>query len=485
LTNDPVSGVRRLAKNSVFALVARVASLSSRLIVTMVLARYLGKALFGDYNYITALVGSFELLADLGLNQIAVREIAIQRDRADEYFGSVLLLKAFLMLATLGVLVVVAQVIPGSAHVRTGLYLYGLSVVLNFMASTYFVLYRAFERMHYEALLVLIARGTHVLLLVVLVSRQADFIHLFLANLAAVLIKLVVGSWLTVTRFTVPKIRINWRLYKHYLRETLPVGIGQIINSASVRLDIVLLGLLMTSESVGVFSGPYRVVDAVGLLSVVFVTALFPTMARRADVGREQLRQLVRTAVKVMLLVAVPAAIGLAILARPALTLLLGSEFADSEPVLQVLTPIIVPIYLNRLFNFAFISIKRQVEYAYISGATLLLNVILDLILIPRIGYWGACVGAVSAEAVRLVLCSWRIQRQIGSLGLGSILLRIVLPNLALTAVLLALVSWSWVAAALVGVVVYVAVVLVAGSLDAEEKEALYNTLGKARIRLG
>lgn len=451
----------------------------------MLLARYLGKSLFGDYNYITALVGSFEVLSDLGLNQIAVREIAIQRDKADEYFGSVLMLKVFLMLLTLGVLIIVAETTPSSTYVRKGLYLYGLSVVLNFLANTYFVLYRAFEQMHYEALLVLLARSTHVLLLVILVWRQASFTHLFWANIAAVLIKLVVGGWLTVTRFTLPKIRFSWDLYKHYLKETLPVGIGQIINSMSVRLDIVLLGWLTVSESVGVFSGPYRVVDAVGLLSVVFVTALFPTMARRADVSRDQLRQLVRSAAKIMLLVAVPAGIGLTVLARPALTLVLGSEFADAERVLQVLTPIIVPIYLNRLFNFAFISIKRQSEYAYISGTTLILNILLDLILIPQIGYWGACVGAVSAEVVRLILCVWRIQHQIGSLGLGEILKRIVLPNLALAVVLLTLVSWSWIAAALVGAAVYLALVLLVGSLDQDEKGALGQVLNKAGIRLG
>jgi O-antigen/teichoic acid export membrane protein len=324
-----------------------------------------------------------------------------------------------------------------------------------------------------------------VLLLIVLVWRQASFIHLFWANIAAVLLKLIVGAWLTLTRFTVPKIRFSWKLYRHYLKETLPVGVGQIINALSVRLDIVLLGWLTVSESVGVFSGPYRVVDAVGLLSVVFVTALFPSMARRADVSRERLRQMVRSAVKIMLLVAVPAAIGLAILAHPALTLVLGSGFSDADRVLQALTPIIVPIYLNRLFNFAFISIKRQTEYAYISGATLLLNVILDLLLIPQIGYWGACVGAVSAEVIRLLLCSWRIQRQIGSLGLGETLLRILLPNLALTTVLLALVSWSWIAAALLGTVVYLALVLLAGSLDSSEKRTLVRALSKAGIRLG
>jgi O-antigen/teichoic acid export membrane protein len=208
-------------------------------------------------------------------------------------------------------------------------------------------------------------------------------------------------------------------------------------------------------------------------------------MARRADVGRDHLQQLVRSAVKIMLLVAVPAAIGLAVLARPALTLILGGEFADAEPVLQVLTPVIVPIYLNRLFNFVFISIKRQVEYAYISGTTLLLNVILDLILIPRIGYWGACVGAVSAEAVRLVLCAWRIRHQIGTLGLGETFKRILLPNVALAALLLILVRWSWIVAALVGAAAYLALVLLAGSLDQEEKGTLYQVLGKAGIRLG
>jgi O-antigen/teichoic acid export membrane protein len=160
----------------------------------MALARYLGTALFGDYNYIAAIVGTFELLSDLGLNQIAIREIAKRRDKADEYFGDVLMLKGFMTLISLTILVVAAHVTPGDPRVRAGIYLYGISAILNYLVNTYSVLYRAYERMHYEALLIIAERGTYVLLIVLLISRQASFLALFWANIVSVAFKLVLEA---------------------------------------------------------------------------------------------------------------------------------------------------------------------------------------------------------------------------------------------------------------------------------------------------
>ena len=472
------AGIRRLARNSAAALVVRVSSLGARLVITMILARYLGKALFGDYNYVTALVGSFELLSDFGLNQIAIREIARHRGKVDEYFGNVLTLKFFMMLSTLVILIVVANNAPGSSHVRLGLYLYGASVILSYFVNTYLVLYRAFEEMQYEALLILIERGLYVLLMIVLVHRQASFVGLFWANVIAVVVKFIAGTWLTVTRFTLPEIRLDWVIYKKYVRETLPVGIGQIVDNIGLRVDIVLLGFLKTSETVGIFSGPYRIIDAVGLMSIVLITALFPLMSRRVDVGRDALRTLLEKAVKVMVLLAAPASIGLAILARPALLLVLGDQFAESEKVLQLLTLIIVPVYLNRLFSFAFIAINRQIEYAYISGTALLLNVIVDLILIPSFGYWGACIGAISAEIARLALCYWRINHAVGSIRIRHTIKRVAIPSLAMAVVLLSLVAWSWIVAALAGATVFLVLIFLGGTLDQDERGALRQALG-------
>jgi O-antigen/teichoic acid export membrane protein len=252
-----------------------------------------------------------------------------------------------------------------------------------------------------------------------------------------------------------------------------------------LRVDIVLLKFLKTSEIVGIFSGPYRIIDALGVVSVVLITALFPVMARRAAAGGDAFVELLQRAMKVMLLLAIPASIGLAILARPATLLILGGEFAESEAVLRVLTLVLVPIYVNRLLNFAFISINRQVEYAFITGFALVLNVFIDLMLIPPLGYWGACIGVISAESVRFLLSYWRVNRQVGQLHLRHALRRLIVPNLAMAVVLLALAPWSWLVAAVVGAVTYFALIYLGGTLDQDERQALHQIWGGSKYLPG
>jgi O-antigen/teichoic acid export membrane protein len=468
--------LQRFVRNSTTTLIARVSGQVARLVVIMVLARYLGKSLFGDYTYILALVGSLQILADFGLNKIAVREIAKQPDKADAYFGNVLLLKVTLAFISLIVLVVLANVTQQNPHTLNGLYLYGAALILSFFASTYFVLYRAFERMQYEALLVMVERGIHLGLIILLVRLKVGFVALFWASMIASAFKFIIGTWLTIKKFTIPRIIFNWDLYKMYIRNTLPVGFGLIINSFSLRVDTILLGFLSVSESVGIFSGPYRIVDTVGFIATVLITALFPVISRRSAQGNEKMREIMENSIKALMIIALPASLSLAILARPVVILVLGNEFPESIPVLQVLALVVIPTYFRNLLGVAFIAAEQQIEYAYISGGVLLINVIIDLVFIPQLGYWGACIGAISAEMVRMLLCFWRIQYYIGSINIWSIVKRLIIPSFLMTIVLWGFSYVSWILAAALGAIVYFVYILLF-CLSKYEKTLLMQTV--------
>jgi O-antigen/teichoic acid export membrane protein len=261
-----------------------------------------------------------------------------------------------------------------------------------------------------------------------------------------------------------------------YIRKTLPVGFGQIINSFSLRVDTILLGFLSVSESVGIFSGPYRIVDTVGFIATVLITALFPVISRRSALGNEKVREIMENSIKALMVIALPASLFLAILARPVVILVLGNEFPESIPVLQVLALVVIPTYFRNLLGVAFIAVDRQIEYAYISGGVLLINVIIDLIFIPQLGYWGACIGAISAEMIRMLLSFWRIQYYIGSIKIWNNLKRLIIPSLLMTLVLWGLSNASWILAVALGVIVYFVFILLF-SLSKEEKTLLMQIL--------
>lgn len=465
-----LSGVQRVLRNSAATGVARASSLGARLVVIMILARYLGTSYFGDYNYVIAIVGLFEFLSDFGLNDIAVREISRHRHRTDELFGSVLILKALIMLLMVGILLIVAYALPSDDHVRTAILLYGASVILNFFVDTYFVVYRATERMSYEAVIVFVERWTYVLILVLFVMRGVSFSYLFWANIISAVIKLILGTWVTATRFHRPTLHVDWSVYRNYLHETIPVGVSQLINSVSLRVGIVLLSLLGTSRAVGIFAGPYRIVDAVGLMSIVLLTAIFPVMGRRAKWQPQGLTPVMNKTLRALLFVAVPASIGLAVLARPTVDIVLGNEYSEAANVLTLLALILVPVYLNRMLSFAFIAINRQKEYAYITGSALVITVILDLLLIPQYGLWGAVAGTIVGEVARLAFGYYYYARFASPLELFVTLKRLAPAAIALLIALIALERVSWLLAGFVGLAAYLAIAWFSGAVEEERQ---------------
>lgn len=271
----------------------------------------------------------------------------------------------------------------------------------------------------------------------------------------------------------------NWTLYRRYVKETLPVGAILLIQGVSLRIDIVLLAAFRSSEEVGYFTGPYRMVDAVAMLSIVLVTALFPVMARQAGKD-EQINRTVRKAIKLLLAVAIPISLGLIVLASSVLRLFLGSDFSPAAPVLQLLAIVIAPIFVNHLLAFAFISVNRQADYAVISGIALVINIVLDLILIPLIGYWGACIGTLCGEGFRFTIGYARLQNRVGSLGILRTVGVLALPSIVMMIVLLFLTPFSWIIAAILGFGAYIAALFFSGALESDERKLINKAFGRA-----
>ena len=78
---------QRIAKNISVMVLAELVGFGLNFIITVLIARYLGLIGFGNYSFVIAFVGVFQMIADSGLNNILIREIAVNRDNLGYQLG--------------------------------------------------------------------------------------------------------------------------------------------------------------------------------------------------------------------------------------------------------------------------------------------------------------------------------------------------------------------------------------------------------------
>src|SRR6195256_446582 len=126
---------------------------------------------------------------------------------------------------------------------------------------------------------------------------------------------------------------------------------------------------------------------------------VLPVLAVYQRSSLDQLRPAVVMFFKALLMLGWPLSIGVVVLAHP-LAGLWSGFYPQSVPALQILALAYVFAFVNNAFIGALTVLDRQAAYARAAGASLVVNLVLNLILIPQFGYIAAAWTTVATEIV-------------------------------------------------------------------------------------
>lgn len=276
-----------------------------------------------------------------------------------------------------------------------------------------------------------------------------------LAGLACVLTLLALVEGLRLWRASSGG-RFRRESVQRYFRYGYPVALSLVLAIALDTGDRLLIALYLGPEAVGVYAAGYGVADkTLGLICQWGAAAGAPMMLMAWEKeGPEAARQVSARVIRAMLLVAMPAATGLALVAHPLSEVMIGE--AMREPASHILPWIAVSGLLagvgSLYFSEAFQLSRRTDLRAMLAAIPAALNIGLNMILLPMIGLTGAVIATLAAYALALVLYAavgrrfaplalpWRdglrIAAACGAMALGVMALPTIggLPELALKA---------------------------------------------------
>jgi O-antigen/teichoic acid export membrane protein len=479
--------VARALRNAVQLMGSLCFTWGIALAVRVVLPRHLGPDLFGALSFADAFASTAFLALALGIDTYVRKEVSVRTEHASDFWGGVLVLRALLGLVLAGAMALVLRAMHRPPEVQRLVWIFAVAQVFIITNATFSALLHAAGRV---AGLSVLAVATKILwaagIAVAIITGAGPWA--FAASLAATEAIEAVVLWLLARKHLGLRTRIDRRATKAALGASLPFFVNTAAHAAYSKLDVSLLAGLASDREVGWYGAASSLAGLTMLLTPLIGWVLMPLMARAVARSRDELDELMRRAIEVVLVLAIPASLALAVGADFWVRLVFGAAFAPAATALRLLAPMFVMTYLAIIAAQALNLLDRGWSVTLVSFASLAVNATLDLVLIKPalriLGPGGAGAGCALGMVLSETFATITLLSLLGRRSFDRRSLLAIGKSALACAAVLACHRWAPGPPALrlgVDAAVYVGVALATGAIRVREKAELLRSALRRR----
>lgn len=392
-------------KNTAYLACAELITKIISFMIVIIVARYLQEINFGKYSFAFAYTSFFAIISDLGLDTLAIRDIARNKESAGKLFVNTSLIKFVLSIISFVLLVVIINLMNYPQDTILAVYILGIYALINSFNQLFRSVFRAFEKMRYEAIVRIIEKVITLFLIIYLISNEYGLIEIVSVFLIASVLTFILSGYFTISRFIKIKFELDTILMKKIFKEALPFGFTAIFIVIYFRIDTVMLSLMVGDKAVGLYNASYNIIDGLtGLVAGSLGGMALPVMSRYfvSVENRKYLKITYIQLFELSLIAGLLISIFVTIFAEDIIQLFYGSEYLDAAASLKILIWAFFIICISTISSTLLNSIGKQKIVTFGTGMGALLNIILNMLLIPHFSYLGAALATVITEIVGL-----------------------------------------------------------------------------------
>jgi len=394
-----------IAKNTFYQALARIGTSFIGFLITIVIARTFGVLGYGDFTKVTSYVAMFYLIVDFGLNAIY-----LQYEKPN--FKNLLYLRLLISFFVFVFLNIIALAFPynpvlGSGFsqaLRLGILVFSLGIFAqSIILSTAAIFQKSINYFSYMVGLVL---GSVVSLAAVLIFAFLNYSIFF------IFIALVIGSitsaiiLLKLAKQKILPLFLDLKFAKDILIKSAPIGAMLIFNLVYFRADIILLSLLSSTTSVGIYGLSYKFFDFLIALPLFLSNAVYPFLIQ-AKGNNNKFFSVTKKYFFVFLLSSIVIIIPFWFVSP--LFGLIKEDFVNSIIPFRILL-ISLPFFFTTSFlQWVLITLGKQKYLMLVYLFSTILNIFLNLILIPQFSYIASAWITVLSEGLVFVLLAAKI----------------------------------------------------------------------------
>jgi O-antigen/teichoic acid export membrane protein len=390
---------RRVLISTLSQIAGRVGGLAIALISTKLLASYLGPAGMGDYNTVLAIAGFAVIIGDLGLFSTVVRELAKHPHDQARIARTVFSLRLWTALGLSLVFAGIALLLPVSPTFTTGLVIISAYVFWNLFGSFYDMILQLKLQMQISAVAELLSK-------IVAVGAIAVIVYADLGVAGAVLAYTLSAAAAAVLKYTLSRkymfgaAAYDAILARNLLIAALPLGAIYLVNNLFFRMDTLLLRGIQGAEVTGWYTTAYRLLEVTLFVGTFFSSSLKPILAENIDNDPAKVGSVVSKGLGYMITAVIPITLLSSLYARDIILLLSDDRFLPGVPALIILSCTLPFIYFDALLGEVLVAKDLRKTLLRVAITMVVLNLSLNLVLIPSISLIGAALATLLTEIV-------------------------------------------------------------------------------------
>jgi O-antigen/teichoic acid export membrane protein len=387
-------------KNIFYIIAGRASNALFLFLLTLVISRQLGPAIFGVFSFLIAVVVSANTFSSLGLDVWMVREITKAPEKAKQYFSTILGLKAGTSLVTLLLVFLIFQATDLPETTLHLLWILSISLIFNTVSQTLWHYGDCFKEFVYHSFLWAASNIVKSLTGIALVLLYGELELLIIGIVFAEALALILSLYVIRRQFGPFALQFQFSVWWSFLSRSAPIGLGVIFSVLYFRVDIVMLQLMTDDRVVGFYSAAYKFFEIVVILPHSLMIVLFPSLVEKFHTDRVTFEISFKKAFTVFFIVGSSIALVFYSFSNEIIGLIYGNSFLFSVKVLDVLVIAISLSFLIFLLSNILIVSGREMSNTWsLVGATIL-NIALNLAWIPVHGAIGAAWATVICEIV-------------------------------------------------------------------------------------
>ena len=460
---------KAVAKNAIYNMFYKTVVLIFPMLTSMYVSRVLQEDRIGKVAYAQNIASYFLALALLGFSEYGTREmanVAKDREKTNIVFSELFCIN---ILSTTLATVLYILLVCSRANLRVDFWLYmatGLVIFSNYANIDW--LYRGQEEYGFITGRSTIVKIVSLLSMLLFVHTKKDFVLYALLTSMSTVYNNAVSIFRARKYVSFTFQGLNLKRHMESMLELAGVAFfGNLYN----KLDTTMLGKMADDASVGYYFIASKII-VLAMISCQSVSeVIFPKLSRMyEEKDNEKLESLVEKGLQFLIIISLPASMGIALLGKEIVVALYGRHFLMAGATLQIFAPMMIIRPMADLICYRLlISIKMEKKRLFASILTSGVNFNCNLLLIPRWKQNGAAIASILSELVVNAILFYYVRQQVKIRVKWSIFLKTLLATAMMSIVIMvsklcpisgAILSLAW--STFIGIMTYFLVSVVA-----------------------
>lgn len=383
-------GVRKHTKNLSWMFFAKVASMVVTFVAVSYIAKNLGPKNYGELSYAISFVSLFSFLSSLGIEQVLYRDIIKYPEKRNTYLGSALVIKIVASTVTAFICIITAHII--SPKDVSLLLITMLS--LTFVCSSFSILgteFQADAQSKYPSIFSVFVVIILNISKIIIIFNDKGIIYLAGIILLEPILYSFMYTYLRRKYYGgLRTLRFNFNITRELVRDSFPLIFASAFFLIYARIDQVMIKNMMSAEYVGLYDAAVRMSEISYFIPNIIVAALFPAIINAKKINDTIYFKRIQKLFFTLFLISASIAIVTMLLSKYLTLIIFGTGFIETIPILKIYVWSNIGAALNLLIQQILISenLTKNVTLTIFCG--MLVNVVLNLYLIPQYGMAGA-----------------------------------------------------------------------------------------------